>query len=72
MVALEHPLDLIRSNMGVVVKKKFKIKNRYEKLEIIHRSFCLKREVFWWRKCRLFLGSGIPNVHRHIIISYGS
>jgi hypothetical protein len=39
LVALEYSLDLIRSNMGVVVKKKFKIKNRHEKLEIFHRRF---------------------------------
>jgi len=43
--------------MGVVVKKKFKIKNRHEKLEILHRRFCLKPEVCWWRKCRTFFGS---------------
>jgi hypothetical protein len=57
LVALEYSLDLIRSNMGVVVKKNFKVKNRYEKLEIFHRRFRLKREVCWWRKCRYFFGS---------------
>ena len=57
LVELEYSLDLIRSNVGIVVKKKFKIKNRHEKLEIFHRRFCLKREVCWWRKCRNFFGS---------------
>lgn len=57
LVALEYSLDSIRSNMGVVLKEKFKIKNRYDKLEIFHRIFCLKHEVCWWRKCRNFFGS---------------
>jgi len=57
LLALECSLDLIRSNMGVVLRKKFKIKSIYETLEIFQRRFCPKREVFWWRKCRNFLGS---------------
>lgn len=57
LVTLEYSLDLIQSNMGVVVKKKFKIKNRHEKMEIFNIRFCLKRGVCWWRKCRNFFGS---------------
>jgi hypothetical protein len=57
LVALQYSLDLIRSNVGVVVNKKFKIKNRHEKLEIFHRRFCLKPEVCWWRMCRNSFGN---------------
>jgi len=46
LVALESSLDLIWSNMCVVLREKFKIKNRYEKLEIFHRRFCLNVRCF--------------------------
>jgi hypothetical protein len=54
LVALEYSLDLIRSNMGAVVNKKFKIKNKCDELDKFRRRVCLKHELCWWRKCRNF------------------